>query len=156
MSPELKSGIAFGIIMVLIGLAAIWIVRWQTYFLLQNDGAAWLAIYFWQTSLQVWPLISGSTSRSQCNRDHSLQPISRRFIWRIYSRLVSWYNSIHDGISATRTPCNSRYRASRTSQTKLSTPSDDDRPQYCPQQLRSLPCLSSERVDRPCPAACKQ
>jgi hypothetical protein len=47
MSPELKSGIAFGIIMVLIGLAAVWIVRWQTYFLLQNDGAAWLAIYFW-------------------------------------------------------------------------------------------------------------
>jgi hypothetical protein len=47
MSPELGSGIAFGIIMVLIGLAAVWIVRWQTYLLLQNDGAAWLAIYFW-------------------------------------------------------------------------------------------------------------
>lgn len=46
MSPELEAEIAFGIIMALIGLAAIWIVRWQTYLLLQNDGAAWLAIYF--------------------------------------------------------------------------------------------------------------
>jgi hypothetical protein len=48
MPPELTSGIAFGIITVLVGLAAVWIVRWQTYLLLHNDGAAWLAIYFWR------------------------------------------------------------------------------------------------------------
>jgi hypothetical protein len=39
MSPELTSGIAFGIVMVIIGLVAIWIVRWQTYFLIRNEGA---------------------------------------------------------------------------------------------------------------------
>jgi hypothetical protein len=38
MSGELKSGIAFGVVMVVIGLVAIWIVRWQTYFLLRNEG----------------------------------------------------------------------------------------------------------------------
>jgi hypothetical protein len=46
LSPELKSGIVFGIATVLIGLAAVWLIRWQTYLLLQNDGAAWLTTYF--------------------------------------------------------------------------------------------------------------
>jgi hypothetical protein len=45
MSPELKSGIAFGIVMVVIGLAAIWIVRWQTYVLLRMEGTSLLLIY---------------------------------------------------------------------------------------------------------------
>ena len=44
MSPEFKSGIAFGIVMVIIGLVAIWIVRWQTYFLVRNEGVPLLLL----------------------------------------------------------------------------------------------------------------
>ena len=49
MSPELKSGIAFGIVMVVIGVVAIWIVRWQAYFLLRHEGTLWLLLCPWCT-----------------------------------------------------------------------------------------------------------
>jgi hypothetical protein len=35
LSPDLITNIVFGIIMVVIGIVAIWVVRWQTYFLLR-------------------------------------------------------------------------------------------------------------------------
>ena len=37
-SAEFITAIVFAVIMVLIGLGAIWIVRWQTYFLLRHQG----------------------------------------------------------------------------------------------------------------------
>jgi hypothetical protein len=44
-SPDLVVNILFGIIMVLVGIAAIWVVRWQTYFLLRRQGK--LAFICW-------------------------------------------------------------------------------------------------------------
>jgi hypothetical protein len=37
-SAEFITGTIFAAVMVLIGLGAIWIVRWQTYFLLRHQG----------------------------------------------------------------------------------------------------------------------
>jgi hypothetical protein len=37
-SVEFITGTIFAAVMVLIGLGAIWIVRWQTYFLLRHQG----------------------------------------------------------------------------------------------------------------------
>ena len=37
-SPDLITNIVFGIIMVVIGIVAIWVVRWQTYFLLRHQS----------------------------------------------------------------------------------------------------------------------
>jgi hypothetical protein len=37
-SPDLIANIVFGIIMVVIGIVAIWVVRWQTYFLLRHQS----------------------------------------------------------------------------------------------------------------------
>jgi hypothetical protein len=37
-SVEFITGTVFAAVMVLIGLGAIWIVRWQTYFLLHHQG----------------------------------------------------------------------------------------------------------------------
>jgi hypothetical protein len=36
-SPELIAAVVFGVIMVIIGLAAIWIVHWQTHVLLRQQ-----------------------------------------------------------------------------------------------------------------------
>jgi hypothetical protein len=38
LSAEFITATVFAVIMVLIGLGAIWIVRWQTYFLLRHQG----------------------------------------------------------------------------------------------------------------------
>jgi hypothetical protein len=37
-SPDLVVNIVFGLIMIVIGISAIWIVRWQTYFLLFHQS----------------------------------------------------------------------------------------------------------------------
>ena len=39
-SAEFITGTVFAAVMVLIGLGAIWIVRWQTYFLLRHQGTS--------------------------------------------------------------------------------------------------------------------
>jgi hypothetical protein len=38
LSAEFITATVFAVVMVLIGLGAIWIVRWQTYFLLRHQG----------------------------------------------------------------------------------------------------------------------
>jgi hypothetical protein len=58
MSAEVKSGIAFGVIMVVIGLAAIWIVRWQTYVLLRNEGMPSLPLFSVDYDWWSWSLMN--------------------------------------------------------------------------------------------------
>ena len=43
MSPEFAASIVFGVIMVIIGLAAIWIMHWQTHVLLRQRRKSILA-----------------------------------------------------------------------------------------------------------------
>jgi hypothetical protein len=42
-SPDFITAVVFGVIMVIIGLAAIWIVHWQTHVLLRQQRKAILA-----------------------------------------------------------------------------------------------------------------
>jgi hypothetical protein len=37
-SSDLITNIVFGVVMVVIGIVAIWVVRWQTYFLLRHQS----------------------------------------------------------------------------------------------------------------------
>jgi hypothetical protein len=50
-SVEFITATIFAVIMILIGLGAIWIVRWQTYFILRNQGTSPDGVLFVPTAL---------------------------------------------------------------------------------------------------------
>jgi hypothetical protein len=155
-----------------------------------------------QTRLRTRPLISGSTSQSQCSRTQLLLPSltnlrdQAEVRCRINGRsccaqqtgmyvhgleatvLLSIYLSselilIDTRVLSARCPladapgsaCEAPPPATTFLRTWLTcidplptteTRSPRNRSEYCPQQLRSLPCLCSERVNGPRPADCRQ